>query len=90
MLLCKCTTFGDAGLSAYRLSAMFPPSIFKDRCADLRRSMCRPSEIDVSKIDGRCEITCSKYRYYKAPVEKQGSAGLQNEATKPHKNTTRS
>ena len=38
-------------------------STFGDRCVDLRRSMCRPSEIDdrwsmcrPSKIDGRCEI----------------------------------
>ena len=45
---------------------MFPPSIFEDRCVDLRRSMCRLSKNDVSnlrrsmctcrpsKIDDRC------------------------------------
>ena len=40
------------------VGVMFPPSIFEDRCVDFRRSMCRPSKIDVtmcrpSEIDGR-------------------------------------
>ena len=58
--------------SMYRLSKIddrcHDVSTFEDRCVDLRRSLCRPSEIDVltsedrwsmcrpSKIDGRCEI----------------------------------
>ena len=38
------------------VGVMFPPSIFEDRSVDFRRSMCRPSKIDVtmcrlSKID---------------------------------------
>ena len=41
----------DVGLSVrcWVVGAMFPPSIFEDRCVDLRRSMCR-----LSKIDDRC------------------------------------
>ena len=31
-----------------RVGVMFPPSIFEDRCVDFRRSMCRPSKIDVT------------------------------------------
>ena len=31
------------------VGVMFPPSIFEDRCVDFRRSMCRPSKIDVSR-----------------------------------------
>ena len=30
------------------VGVMFPPSIFEDRCVDFRRSMCRPSKIDVT------------------------------------------
>ena len=68
MLGCRC----DVGLSVrcWVVGAMFPPSIFEDRCVDLRRSMidvstfedrrsmCRPSKIDgvVSTFDDRCEI----------------------------------
>ena len=68
---------GNFRRSMYRLSKIddrcHDVSTFEDRCVedccvDLRRSMCRPSEIDVltfedrwsmcrpSKIDGRCEI----------------------------------
>ena len=51
------------------VGVMFPPSIFEDRCVedrcvDFRRSMCRPSkidvtmcrpsEIDVSTFEDRC------------------------------------
>ena len=36
------------------VGAMFPPSIFEDRCVDFRRSMCRPSKIDVSPFEDRC------------------------------------
>ena len=44
------------------VGAMFPPSIFEDRRADLRksidvdlrRSMCRLSKIDVSRFGDRC------------------------------------
>ena len=44
------TIFGDE-LSAlcWVVDAMFPPSIFEDRCVDLRRSM-----IDVSTFEDRC------------------------------------
>ena len=44
------TIFGD-GMSArcWVVGAMFPPSIFEDRCVDLRRSM-----IDVSTFEDRC------------------------------------
>ena len=30
------------------VGVMFPPSIFEGRCVDFRRSMCRPSKIDVT------------------------------------------
>ena len=55
------TIFGDE-LSEC-VGAMFPPSIFEDRCVDLRRlminvstfedrrSMCRPSRIDDRCVD---------------------------------------
>ena len=35
------------------VGVMFPPSIFKDRCVDFQRSICRPSKIVCrpSKID---------------------------------------
>ena len=38
------------------VGVMFPPSIFEidDRCVDFRRSMCRPSKIDVSPFEDRC------------------------------------
>ena len=48
---CRC----DVGLSL--VSAMFPPSIFEDQCADLRRSM-----IDVSTFEDRCVDFRSTYR----------------------------
>ena len=35
------------------VGAMFLPSIFKDRCVDLRRSMCRLSKIDDQCVDLR-------------------------------------
>ena len=43
------------------VGVMFPPSIFEDRqlskiddrCVDFRRSMCRPSKIDVSLFEDR-------------------------------------
>ena len=34
--------------------AMFPPSIFEDRCVHFRRSMCRVLKIDVSTFEDRC------------------------------------
>ena len=37
-----------------RVGMTFPPSIFEDRCVDFRRSMCRPSKIDVSPFEDRC------------------------------------
>ena len=36
------------------VGVMFPPSIFKDRCVDFRRSMCRLSKIDVLPFEDRC------------------------------------
>ena len=45
------------------VGVMFTPSIFEDRCVDFRRSMidvdfrrsmCRPSKIDVSPFEDRC------------------------------------
>ena len=36
------------------VGVMFPPSIFKGRCVDFRRSMCRLSKIDVSPFEDRC------------------------------------
>ena len=47
--------FGDE-LSVRRwvVGAMFPPSIFEDRCVDLRRSMCQLSKIDVSTFEDGC------------------------------------
>ena len=30
------------------VGVMFPPSVFEDRYVDIRRSMCRPSKIDVT------------------------------------------
>ena len=51
------------------VGVMFPPSIFEDRCVDFRRSMidfrrsmCRPSKIDVtmcrpSEIDVMCRLS---------------------------------
>ena len=36
------------------VGAMFPPSIFEDRCVDLRRSMRRLSKIDDRCVDDRC------------------------------------
>ena len=36
------------------VGVMFPPSIFEDLCVDFRRSMCRPSKIDVSPFEDRC------------------------------------
>ena len=35
------------------VGAMFTPSIFEDRCVDLRLSMCRLSKIDVSTFEDR-------------------------------------
>ena len=60
----------DSVTNCRNVGAMFPPSIFEDRCVDLRRSMCRLSKIDdrcvdlrgsmidvsTSKTDDRCEI----------------------------------
>ena len=61
---CRC---GQYSVTNWRnVGAMFPPSIFEDRCVDLRRSMCRlskigvrrsmcrPSNIDVSTFEVRC------------------------------------
>ena len=70
---CRCDVSAfDLRKSMWRLSKVddrcHDVSTFEDRCVDLRRSMCRLSEIDVltfedrwsmcrpSKIDGRCEI----------------------------------
>ena len=36
------------------VGVMFPPSFFEDQCVDFRRSMCRPSKIDVSPFEDRC------------------------------------
>ena len=57
------TIFGDElSVRCWVVGAMFPPSIFEDRCVDLRRSMidvdfqrsmCQPSEIDVSTFEDR-------------------------------------
>ena len=39
------------------LIKFFDVSTFGDRCVDLRRSMCRPSEIDVSTFGDRCRLS---------------------------------
>ena len=58
---CRC----DVGLSVrcWFVSAMFPPSIFEDRCVDLQRWMIdvpifedRCVDLRRSMVDGRCEI----------------------------------
>ena len=36
------------------VGVMFPPSKIDDRCVDFRRSMCRPSEMDVLTFEDRC------------------------------------
>ena len=57
---CRCGQYSVA--NCRNVGAMFPPSIFKDRCVDLRRSMstfedrrsmCRPSRIDDRCVDLR-------------------------------------
>ena len=44
---CRCGQYSVT--NCRNVGAMFPPSIFEDRCVNLRRSMCR-----LSKIDDRC------------------------------------
>ena len=49
---------GNFGRWMYRLSKIddqcHDVSTFEDRCVDLRRSLCRPSKIDVSTFGDRC------------------------------------
>ena len=44
-------------MGCWVVDAMFPPSIFEDRCVDLQRLM-----IDLSTFENRCEIDDEMYR----------------------------
>ena len=49
------STFEDRCVASPFEDRCHDVSTFGDRCVDLRRSMCRPSEMDVlSKTDDRC------------------------------------